>query len=643
MPTMDPKWFVVALLCLIAAARGAALLDSTTARPENVLELVQEATKTQEGAAARWTAGKPRADYIGTDVATISWPAPSVQLLGLKEALNISGYSVVAVHGNQQLTRVVTAGSTALSARLTNLKPKTKYQVQVVTQLKSGGSTNAGPSASFETKADLPGPMAKPVASDISQNSLKLSWQPPSTDGGAPIVYYKLGMQQGSSSHPDFAAIVLNGVILEHTEDAKTSMHITGLEPGVKYAFNVKAVNAVGEGPTSPGSDQVTTPEPQAPSQPGKPFISDVTADGMTLKWHPANPLGEPIYAYQILSKRTGDSEFLQFKDLVPVRDLEHFGSLVATRLEVPRGTVARYQVRAVNKKGYGAVSEATAQTSTLVTVPSATEAPVVSKVTSNSAHLSWSTPNGNGGKVTGYRILIQKGSNGGFVELAKTKGDTSYDVTGLEYGGHAYQFKIQAMNDAGLSKPSSASDTIATKNDDAGDTKKQILDEYSKQNFTEVRNNMERYKWDLAKAKLEAATATAVAKRATAQAKKAKYEEQKLRLEMETARANFESTLVIQKKEAMSQRAMDAKATEQERRAEKTLSDATLKSQKQKTDKMHELSINLKDKLTDVEQQRNEALKKIRVMRREGCRRGFRKWCTYQHPDLDVKSLNHS
>ena len=46
----------------------------------------------------------------------------------------------------------------------------------------------------------LPGPPTAPITTDIAADSLTLSWGPPASSGGLPIVSYRIFVQAGGTS-----------------------------------------------------------------------------------------------------------------------------------------------------------------------------------------------------------------------------------------------------------------------------------------------------------------------------------------------------------------------------------------------------------------------------------------------------------
>jgi hypothetical protein len=90
-----------------------------------------------------------------------------------------------------------------------------------------------------------PGAPSTPVISDLKQKSVVVSWTPNPADG-LPNTEYTIGYGTNSST-PDTT-----------TTSSTLSKTITGLTPGTKYYFWVKATNSVGTGPYSAPSNATT-------------------------------------------------------------------------------------------------------------------------------------------------------------------------------------------------------------------------------------------------------------------------------------------------------------------------------------------------------------------------------------------------
>lgn len=73
---------------------------------------------------------------------------------------------------------------------------------------------------------------------EVTTNSLTLSWEAPETDGGSPIESYLIEKREG-----------LGEFAFAKTVDGKTlSVEMKGLRKGKEYQFRVSAENSAGQG-----------------------------------------------------------------------------------------------------------------------------------------------------------------------------------------------------------------------------------------------------------------------------------------------------------------------------------------------------------------------------------------------------------
>ncbi|XP_052014181.1 roundabout homolog 2 isoform X2 [Apodemus sylvaticus] len=104
---------------------------------------------------------------------------------------------------------------------------------------------------------DLPGPPSKPQVTDVSKNSVTLSWQP-GTPGVLPASAYII--EAFSQSVSNSWQTVANHI--------KTTLYtVRGLRPNTIYLFMVRAINPQGLSDPSPMSDPVRTQDISPPAQ----------------------------------------------------------------------------------------------------------------------------------------------------------------------------------------------------------------------------------------------------------------------------------------------------------------------------------------------------------------------------------------
>lgn len=569
--------------------------------------------------------GKPVADYIGPSFATVTWPAPADQLLGLPTARNIVGYSLVASKGGQRVKTVEVKGSTALAARLPGLEPNTEYVINVMTRLGSG-LTSAGPSATFKTKTSEPGAVVKPTISNVGMTHVLLKWSAP-VNGGAPIKFYRIQKQRDGSG--DYSPIVENGIVMEDTGNANVERVIRGLHPGKVYAFKVQAVNSVGNGPFSERSNHAMTAKRSVPGPPGAPIVSEVTTRGLTLTWDPANSHGSEINGYQLMVKKSTDAEFFNFENVLRMQDLKIIDQKLSYRIDnLTPGQSLLFKVRSFGQDGYGPLSSPSLAAYTRGTVPDAPGACTVDNVTSNSAHLQWTAPADNGDAITNYNIFEQEGSRGGYIQIVRGFKGTEYTRQGLKFGGIAYQWRIQADNKFGPSPMSAASDTVTTSYDYALETKKRLLDDTATSKLSQLRDRLRMLAAQTVQALTGEKNATSSASEERRVAEKAMQTAKESKAEVITEKSVAAQQMILQKQSSLRALALQQQASDDKMDVLKAGATAERNTANQNAADANKKINKYKSLVAASETKAEEDTLKIRKMRMEGCKHGIVKWC---------------
>jgi hypothetical protein len=152
------------------------------------------------------------------------------------------------------------------------------------------GTPNDGVLCEVPRKVTTPSAPTALTSSDARTTSVYIQWNPPQSDGNAPITGYVV---KGSGSH------TVTG----------NKAYISGLQPGTAYTFEVVAVNIAGQGaPTSIGVSTVAEPVVVAPSAPP---VSGATryANCTAAKAAGVTPIrvGTPLYDANRHLDRDGD------------------------------------------------------------------------------------------------------------------------------------------------------------------------------------------------------------------------------------------------------------------------------------------------------------------------------------------------
>lgn len=189
------------------------------------------------------------------------------------------------------------------------------------------------------------GPLEAPLA-DRTDKSLKLTWNKPKDDGGAPVEEYIVEVQDLQSGKWT-PAVKIKG--------DKTEAVVEGLTPKQRYHFRVKAINKEGE------SEPLTTDIPivakyafDEPGKPGKPVIKDYDKDFVELEWKPPeNDGGSPIEKYVIEKKVKGSNKWNSVAEVLGDKT-------VGKVTDVTEREECEFRVVAVNKAGPGNPSDST-------------------------------------------------------------------------------------------------------------------------------------------------------------------------------------------------------------------------------------------------------------------------------------------
>ncbi|XP_056415351.1 roundabout homolog 2 isoform X7 [Hyla sarda] len=174
----------------------------------------------------------------GDPMPVISW---------LKEGFNFMGRDTrlsILDKGSLQIKSLKTSDSGTYTCVATSSSGESTWS-SVLEVTESGG---ASISKSYDMN-DLPGSPSKPQVTDVSKNSVTLSWQP-GTLGVLPVTSYII--EAFSQSVSNSWQTVANHV--------KTTLYtVKGLRPNTIYLFMVRAINAEGLSDPSPMSDPVRT------------------------------------------------------------------------------------------------------------------------------------------------------------------------------------------------------------------------------------------------------------------------------------------------------------------------------------------------------------------------------------------------
>ncbi|KAJ8416947.1 hypothetical protein AAFF_G00328250 [Aldrovandia affinis] len=192
----------------------------------------------------------------------------------------------------------------------------------------------------------LPGQCKDIVASEVTKDSCKISWQPPDNDGGTPIVHYVLERREAVKK--TFMPVM--------SGENKVSCVVKDLLINGEYYFRVKAVNKIGGGEYLENRNPVITEEQkQRPDPPIDVEVHNPTSQSVTLTWKPPAYDGGCSITGYILEKieKDGDSFERCCESLVP--------GMSYTLMDLTDGNEYQFRVRAENAAGASEPSLSTA------------------------------------------------------------------------------------------------------------------------------------------------------------------------------------------------------------------------------------------------------------------------------------------
>ena len=210
------------------------------------------------GAASAAVPGAPRvltATANGQTRIDLSWSAPTTN-----GGANITGYRIeVSTNGSSWSDLVANTGSATTTYSHTGLTAGSTrhYRVSAINSAGTGPASNTANATTGAASAAVPGAPRVLTATANGQTRIDLSWNAPTTNGGANITGYRIEVSTNGSSWSDLVA---------NTGSATTTYSHTGLTAGSTRHYRVSAINSAGTGPASNTANATTDPTVAAQS-----------------------------------------------------------------------------------------------------------------------------------------------------------------------------------------------------------------------------------------------------------------------------------------------------------------------------------------------------------------------------------------
>ncbi|KAM6933841.1 roundabout homolog 2 isoform 7-T7 [Xenentodon cancila] len=182
----------------------------------------------------------------GDPIPSISWLKDGVSLLGIDPRMSLQEL------GSLQIKNIKLSDSGIYTCIATSSTGETSWSAFL--EVKEPGAVIVMKS---HDDNELPGPPSKPQVTDVTKNSVSLSWQSGMV-GASPVSSFVIEA---------FSQSVSNSwqTVADHVKT--TQFTVKGLRPNTIYLFMVRAVNSQGLSDPSPMSDPVRTQDISPPAQ----------------------------------------------------------------------------------------------------------------------------------------------------------------------------------------------------------------------------------------------------------------------------------------------------------------------------------------------------------------------------------------
>ncbi|XP_035999374.1 roundabout homolog 3 isoform X3 [Fundulus heteroclitus] len=233
----DSGYYICQAISVAGSILTKALLEVESAPSDRVPPIIRQGPGNHT--LAPGSTAQLHCHVMGNPIPSIQWEKDGQRILGN------DGRITLIENGTFQITRLQETDAGVYTCLASSSSGETSWS-GVLTVKESADPLVAQATEPFQ----LPGPPHKPIVTDVSKNSVSLTWQPNVHEGGAAVTSYII--EAFSQSAGSTWQTVADMVKMEtHT--------ITGLLPNTVYLFIVRAVNAYGLSDPSPISEPVRT------------------------------------------------------------------------------------------------------------------------------------------------------------------------------------------------------------------------------------------------------------------------------------------------------------------------------------------------------------------------------------------------
>ncbi|XP_033499936.1 roundabout homolog 3 isoform X1 [Epinephelus lanceolatus] len=233
----DSGYYICQAISVAGSILTKALLEVESAPSDRVPPIIRQGPANSTLAPGSTT--QLHCHIMGNPIPSIQWEKDGQRILGNDGRISLME------NGTFQITNLQETDSGVYTCLASSSSGETSWS-GVLTVKESADPSIAQATEPFQ----LPGPPHKPIVTDVSKNSVSLTWQPNAHEGGAAVTSYIIeAFSQSAGSTWQTVADMVK--VETHT--------ITGLLPNTIYLFIVRAVNAYGLSDPSPISEPVRT------------------------------------------------------------------------------------------------------------------------------------------------------------------------------------------------------------------------------------------------------------------------------------------------------------------------------------------------------------------------------------------------
>ncbi|TRY90325.1 hypothetical protein DNTS_018623, partial [Danionella cerebrum] len=295
---------------------------------------------------------------------------------------------------------------------------------------------------------------------DANRDYVIVSWKPPNTTTEGPIIGYFVDRCEVGTE---------NWVQCNDSPVKICKYPVQGLFEGHSYYFRVRAVNSHGIGKASRMSEPIAALDPtefeklhaegKAPGPPSKVSASETDRTYVVLSWVPPVYHSKAPMWYYIEKLQVGAGSWQRVNTKVPIRSPRY------AVFDLSEGKDYLFRVLSANIYGISDPSEPTKTITTLQLkgVPSAPGQVVATRETDTSVLIQWAPPKDPNNLIGYYIDSCVKGSKDWTSANHKPHKQTRFVVHGLSTG-EMYVFRVQAINEIGLSDESQESAPLSVR-----------------------------------------------------------------------------------------------------------------------------------------------------------------------------------